>query len=215
MYQNIPPRGAPHSFASPIARFGLLLLVLALAASDVQAQDSGRGRRERLAAQAQPLLEDEGEVVDVDPDGNGDVTTRSDRGRGGARLSGAETRELRRALRHGHGRRSENGRTGRIVLFPHRLTSAEAFTFGYTPGRGVTGEERPSGGGRLLAVRDTLILLSDDSYAWTGQIFVADNPGEPVGIISLIERRGLGITGQLQVRTDRYAIQPLGVTCPP
>lgn len=213
MYQNILLQDDPHGLARLLVRSGrvaLALLVLSLFAPDAEAQNTGRDRRVRLAAQAQPLIEDDGEVVDVNPDGDGDISTRPGRGRSAERLTRAESRELRRALRHGHGPRNGNGRSGRIIRFPRRLASAEAFALGYASGSGIVAEERPSGGGRLLAVRDTVILLSDDSYAWTGQIFVADNPATPVGIISLIERRGVGITGQVQIRTDRYAIQPLG-----
>ena len=70
--------------------------------------------------------------------------------------------------------------------------------------------ERPRGGGRLLAVRDEHVEIDGESYGWVGRIFVADDPTEPVGTISLIYRQGGDVTGTIQVRTDLYRIEPLG-----
>lgn len=126
-------------------------------------------------------------------------------------LARAQQQALGRAIEFSHGRQSApGGRGNRIVRLPRKLATSEAFAFGYSPGRGLVPAERPNGGGRLLAVRDEHVDIDEESYGWVGRIFVADDPTEPVGTISLVYHKGGDVLGSIQVRTDRYRIEPLG-----
>ena len=129
----------------------------------------------------------------------------------GLALAPGQQRRLGQAIKFSNGRQSTGrGRGHRIVRLPRKLATSEAFTFGYSRGRGLVPAERPSGGGRLLAVRDELVDIDGDSYGWVGHVYVADDPEMPVGTISLVYRQGGDVQGTIQVRTDLYRIEPLG-----
>ena len=194
------------------ATAALTLCTLAvLAASPVLAQPSdSRGPshnasdRARLATSASGLMTPEGGAFGRD---------RAP----GLALAPGQQRALDRALElsqgpreSAQGGRGNQDRGNQIVRLPRKLAVSESFTFGYSSARGLVPEERPNGGGRLLAVRDEHVDIDGESYGWVGRIFIADDPAEPVGSVSLIYHRGGDVTGTIQVRTDLYRIEPLG-----
>ena len=157
--------------------------------------------RARLATSAPGLMASEG-------NGNAFGSANAP----GQALAPGQRRALDRAVERSYGRRQSTpaGRGNRIVRLPHKLAASEAFAFGYSTARGLVPAERPNGGGRLLAVRDELVDIDGESYGWAGRLYVADDPAEPVGSITLIYRRGGDVTGTIQVRTDLYRVEPLG-----
>lgn len=189
----------------------LLGALLALPSTGVLAQSQTASDRARLAAGAPSLLVGEGDVSEADVSEAGlskadlpSLDLTQSHGRGKSKLDRDQAKELRKALKNGRAKR------GRLVRFPRKLATAEAFALGYAPTLGLVAEERPAGGGRLLAVRDELVGIDGEAYGWVGRVYVADDPAVPVGSISLVYRAGVGVSGEVQVRTDLYTIEPLG-----
>ncbi|MDT7858170.1 zinc-dependent metalloprotease [Rubrivirga sp. S365] len=191
------------------ATMALALGALLGLAPVAHAQSQTASDRARLAGGAPSLFESEGDVSASDLAEAGLKGGAAD----GARTQGRDkpskldrdqAKELRKALKNGHAKR------GRLVRFPKKLATAEAFAFGYAPELGVVAEERPAGGGRLLAVRDELVDIDGEAYGWVGRLYVADDPTTALGTISLVYRDGVGVSGSVQVRTDLYTIVPLG-----
>ena len=150
------------------------------------AQTPGPSDRSLLAQTAPDLFTDLGRVQDGFAPG----------------LGGAQSRTLDLVLRHSH------PRSARIVGVPAQLAARRAFTFGYSSESGLSAGLVPADGGQLLAVLDDLVDL-DEGYAWVGRLYVAASPEDALGTISLVYRPGVGVSGEIQVRTDLYTIEPL------
>ena len=177
----------PMSRLRPFGAAALLAGALFLAAS-ATAQTHDAFDRAQMAKVAPPLLAEVGRVQDGFAPG----------------LDARQGRALQLALAHTH------ASSARVVELPRELASSRAFTLGYSRYAGLVADDSPRGGGRLLAVRDEVVDLSEGSYGWVGRLFVADAPEVALGTIILVSREGVGVSGEIQVRANAFAIEPLG-----
>ena len=177
----------PTSRLRPFGAAALLAGALFLAAP-ASAQSHDAFARSQMAKVAPPLLAEVGRVQDGFAPG----------------LDARQGRTLQLALAHTH------ASSARVVQLPRELATSTAFVLGYSRYEGLVAEASPRGGGRILAVRDELVDLSEGSYGWVGRLFVADDPEVALGTILLVSREGVGVSGEIQVRANAFAIEPLG-----